>query len=95
MAVGRVQGGDYGRLAAPASGTMYVRDHRVARALAIQRHIALFEALGLPVPEHLATLAIGLSPVADGDDVILVDSLTGKFIEDVDVVGAWQTAPDQ
>lgn len=91
--VARVVGGDYGRLAAPSPGTMYVRDPEAARTLAIQNHIALFERAGQPIPEHLLRLAEGRAPVTDGDDVILVDSLTGEVIADVDV--AWQDEPDE
>jgi hypothetical protein len=95
MAIGRdtVAGGEYGRLPTPPSGTIYVRVQHLARALAIQRHIRLFETQGLPVPEHLLKLATGLAPVADGDDIVLIDTLTGEVVEDVDV--AWQDEGDE
>jgi hypothetical protein len=61
--------GTAGRVPPAPEGMIYVRDPAAASAKAIKDAVALFEATGTEVPEHLAELAAALG--GDVDDVII------------------------
>jgi arginyl-tRNA synthetase len=65
--------GKAGRVPPPPEGKIYVRDPAAASAQAIKDAVAVYEATGAEVPEHLAELAAGLSEEVD-DVIIEVDS---------------------
>ena len=65
--------GKAGRVPPPPEGKIYVRDPAAASAQAIKDAVAVYEATGAEVPEHLAELAAALSDEVD-DVIIEVDS---------------------
>lgn len=65
--------GEFGRMPAPPPGYYWMQDPAVAAGLAIRASIALYDVLGLEIPDHLAELNAAVPDQLPDDPYLLVE----------------------